>query len=199
MDAKAKRKLENELIVMGLSGLTDPELIQELANLVSAWPGDKHEYMRDLLNECEPEKRYEMYHAIAPRLRGFKALSLPQYEAQIALKAGAMVSQGRMRVEGERPKPIEIGGTRLAVVSEAEASHAVATVRCHRCQKADRFLGDTPVDAMTNARKAGWTREAGVNKEICPECTVALAATVVCLSKKETLAVYDRRACKLDA
>jgi hypothetical protein len=199
MNQKDKRKLENELMVMGLAGLNDPDLIQQLADLVSAWPGDKHEYMRDLLNECEPENRYEMYHAIAPKLRGFKALSLPQYEAQIALKAGAMVSQGRMRVEGSRPKPIEIGGTKLAVVSEAEATHAVATVVCHRCHKGDRFLGDTPVDAMTKARRKGWTREPGVNKECCPKCTVAVAETVVRLSSKETVSVYDRRTCKLDA
>ncbi|SRR6266568_406183 len=199
MNRKDKRKLENELMVMGLAGLSDPDLIQQLADLVSAWPGDKHEYLRDLLNECEPENRYDMYHAIAPKLHGFKALSLPQYEAQIALKAGEMVSQRRMRVEGNRPKPIEVGGTKLAVVSEAEATHAVATVRCHRCQKGDRFLAETPVAAMTEARKAGWTREAGINKETCPECSVAVAATLVRLSNKESLAVYDRRTCKLDA
>jgi hypothetical protein len=199
VDQKDKRKLENELTVMGLAGLDDPELIEQMAVLVSNWPGDKHEYMRDLLNECDPEKRYEMYHAIAPKLRGFKPLSFPQYEAQIALKAGQMVSQGRMRVEGNRPKPIEVGGTKLAVVSEAEATHAVVTLRCRRCEAGDRFLGETPVDAMYNARKAGWTREPGVNKEICPECTAALAATVVRLSDSHNLAVYDRRSRKLDA
>lgn len=177
MNPKDKRKLENELMVMGLAGLNDPDLIQQLADLVSAWPGDKHEYLRDLLNECDPESRYEMYHAIAPKL-GFKALSFPQYEAQIALRAGQMVSQGRMRVEGQRPKPIEIGGHKLAVVSEQEATHAIATVRCHRCQKGDRFLAETPIGAMTEARKAGWTRPPSVNKETCPECSVDMAQTV---------------------
>src|SRR5258708_22094216 len=106
MEPKDKRRLENELVVMGLAGLNDPELIQQLADLVSAWPGDKHDYMRDLLNECDADKRSEMYEALRPKLT-FKALSLQQYEAQIALKAGAMVGQGRMRVEGQAPKPIE--------------------------------------------------------------------------------------------
>jgi hypothetical protein len=139
-----------------------------------------------------------MYEALAPRLR-FKALSLPQYEAQIALKAGEMVSQGRMRVEGSAPRAIEIGGHKLAVTTKEDASGAVATVRCHRCNKLEKFLSETPAGAMIEARKAGWTREKGVNKETCIECSVAVAETVIRLSNKETLAIYDRRACKLDA
>jgi hypothetical protein len=192
MNPKDKRKLENELIVMGLAGLEDPDLIQQLADLVSAWPGDKHDYMRDLLNECEPDKRYELYHAIAPKLR-FKALSLPQYEAQIALKAGAMVSQGRMRVEGDRPRSIEIAGHKLAVVAPKESTHAVATVRCHRCDNWGQFMADTPAGAMIEARKAGWTRDKALNKETCPECSAQRATEVVSLSKSQRLYVHDHR------
>src|SRR5579864_8651579 len=198
MNAKEKRQLENQLMAMGLKDLTDPELIGQLADLVSSWPGDKHDFLRDLLNECDAAQRYEMYNAIAPKLR-FKPLSFSQYESQIALRAGEMVSQGRARVEGSAPRAIEIGGHKLAVVSKREASGAVATVRCHRCEKCEQFLADTPAGAMIEARKAGWVREKGLNKEVCPDCAVALAATVVRLSNKETLAIYDRRACKLDA
>ncbi len=198
MDAKARRKLENELVVMGLKPVNDPELLQQLADLVSSWPGDKHEYMRDLINECEPAERYEMYHALAPRLK-FKALSLEQYEAQIALKAGAMISQGRMKVEGRPREAIEIGGHVLPVVPKKKADAAVATVNCHRCGKSERFIAETPVGAMTEARRAGWIREPGVNKECCADCAAELAATVVRLSKGETLAIYDRRTCKLDS
>src|SRR5579872_377875 len=119
MEAKAKRRLETELVKMGLRPVDDPELIQQLADLVSGWPGDKHEFMRDLVNECEPKDRYDMYHAIVPRLK-FKALTLEQYESQIALKAGAMVSQGRMKVEGRPRDAIEIGGHKFAVVPKRE-------------------------------------------------------------------------------
>jgi hypothetical protein len=198
MDPKDKRKLENELMVMGLAGLNDPDLIQQLADLVSDWPGDKHDYFADLLNECDPDKRYEMYESFRPKLT-FRPLSFSQYEAQIALKAGAMVSQGRMRVEGQAPKAIEIGGTKLRVVPKHQATGAVATVKCHRCPKVDKFLADSPAGAMIEARKAGWTREKGVNKETCPECSEAVAASVVRLSNKENLAIYDRRTAKLDA
>lgn len=183
---------------MGLAGLSDPELIEQLAHLVSAWPGDKHDYLRDLLNECDQENRYEMYEAIAPKLK-FKPLSFSQYEAQIAIKAGQMVSQGRMRVEGQAPKPIEIGGSKLRVVPKQFATGAVATVKCHRCPKVDQFLADSPAGAMIEAREAGWTREKGVDKETCPECSEALAGSVVRLSNTETVTVYDRRTCKSDA
>lgn len=198
MNAKDKRELETMLVAEGLPGLTDPDLIQAMADLVSNWPGDKHDYMRDLLNECDADKRYEMYQAIAPKLK-FKALSFSQYEAQIAMRAGAMVSQGRARVEGTAPRTIEIGGHKLAMVERSEATACVATVKCHRCPKNEHFYAATPVAAMTLARKAGWTREAGVNKEVCPECSEALAATIVRLSDNATLAVYDRRLHKLDA
>lgn len=198
MDQKDKRKLENELLVMGLARLDEPELIEQLATLVSDWPGDKHDFLEGLLNECESENRQEMYNAIAPKLK-FKALSLSQYEAHIALKAGELVSQGRMRVEGNAPRAIEVGGYKLAVVPKHQATGAVATVRCHRCPKAEKFLADTPVSAMIKARAAGWTRENGVNKETCPKCSELLAATFVRLSSGENLAVYDRRLVKLDA
>lgn len=193
MEPKDKRKLENELVVMGLAGLSNPDLIQQLADLVSAWPGDKHDYLMGLINECEPAQRSEMYEAIVPKLK-FKALSLGQYEAQIALKAGQMVSQGRMRIEGERPRPIEIGGHLLAVVPKKHATGAVATLRCHRCNKSEQFLGDTPAGAMILARKAGWVREPGINKEVCAECGAGVAqAEIVALSRHEQLVVNEKR------
>lgn len=205
MNHKEKRAVENQLLAEGLAPLNDPELIQQLANLVSHWPGDKHDFMRDLINECEPDKRYEMYHAIAPKLK-FKPLQLEQYIAQIALKAGALISQGRMSVVGDAPKPIEIGGHKVSLVPKrTAAASAVAFVRCHRCSAEDKFIANTPVGAMLEARKAGWTREKGVNKEACPKCSEALAAEVVSLSATEKLFVTDhrlftgRRAVKLDA
>jgi hypothetical protein len=169
LNQDSKRKLENQLLTMGLAGLNDPELIQQLADLVSAWPGDKHDFLRDLINECEPDKRYEMYHAIAPKLR-FKALSLPQYEAQIALKAGEMVSQRRMRVEGDRPQPIEIGGHKVQITSQERANCGWAVVRCHVCNRVEKFISDTPVGAVIEARKAGWKKDPAVDLEICLGC-----------------------------
>lgn len=171
MDQAQKRKLENELLVMGLKSLKDPDLVQQLADMVSAWHGDKHEFLRDLLNECDGDMRNEMYQAIAPKLK-FKALTFGEYEARIAEKAGQMISQRRMRVEGDRPKPIEVGDHTYLPVPEEYASHAIATMRCHACLKSEQFVEITPVAAMLAARAAGWKRDMAIGKECCPECPI---------------------------
>ncbi|MGH9505244.1 MAG: hypothetical protein ACRD20_20515 [Terriglobales bacterium] len=199
MNQDEKRKVENQLIVEGLSALGTPELVQQLANLVSNWPGDKHEYLRDLLNECDPQERYEAYHALKPHL-SFKAKPLESYIAMIALRAGELVSQGRMRVEGNAPPPIEIGiaGHKIKVPRTPKMLYAIARVHCYLCAAEAKFDAPTPVAAMIEARKAGWVRDKGMNKETCPKCAEEQAAEVVALSHKENLYITDRRV-KLDA
>ena len=169
MDDKERRQLENQLLTIGLAGLTDSELIQELANMVSNWPGDKHQFLEDLLNQCDLDKRWQMYDAITPKLR-FKALPLSTYEARIALRASELISQRKMRVEGQTPRPIEIQGRKFEKVPRALATNAVATVKCYRCKRMASYLGDTPAGAMIAARKDGWTRDKAVNKEVCKAC-----------------------------
>lgn len=171
MNQNDKRKLDNELMVMGLAGLEDPQLITQMAYLVSSWPGDKHDFLRDLLNECEPEQRYEMFHAIAPKL-SFKTLSFSWYEAQIGLRAAEMVSQGRLLVTGDAPKPTEIGGQKVDISSLKDANCGWAILRCHWCGKQGEYLADTPIGAMVAARKAGWVQVQGVGevKQACPLC-----------------------------
>jgi len=193
MDQREKLRLDNQLLAMGLPKLNDSDLIQRLADLVSDWRGDRHEFLRDLLNECDSDKRGEMYNAIAPKLR-FKALPLVQYEMQIAEIAGKMVSQRRMRVEGPTPKPIQVGRDTFIPVPQADADKAIATVRCCKCSKADRFIADTAAGAMIEARNAGWKREPGVNKEVCPDCQAKEAAQeLITLSRSEVMAVTDKR------
>lgn len=193
MNQQEKRQLDNQLLAMGLPKLSDPDLIQRLADLVSDWRGDRHDFLRDLLNECDAADRYQMYNAIVPKLK-FKALPLEQYELQIAEIAGRMVSQRRMRVEGDSRKPIQIGRDTFMEVPKALADKAVATLRCYKCPKVERFVDDTAVGAMTQARQAGWKREPGVNKEVCPDCQAKDAAQeVVALSRQEVMAVTDKR------
>ena len=156
MDDREKRQLENMLLREGLAGLSDPDLIQQLANLVSNWQGDRHEFLQDLINQCDADKRHEMYQAIVPKLR-FKALPLSTYESRIAMRASEMVSHGKMRVEGRRPMPLEVMA-------------AIATLTCYQCKKMEQYASDTPAGAMIMARKYGWVREKGVNKEVCRAC-----------------------------
>lgn len=174
MNPDERRQLENQLLVMGLKGLNDSGLIQQLADLVSNWQGDKHEFLQDLINECDAANRYEMYNAIAPKLR-FQALPLSTYESRIAERAGELVSQRRMRVEGRRPYPVEVSGQQFEQVPESLATAAIATLRCHRCGTSARFVSNTPVAAMIAGRKAGWVRDMVMKKEVCPECEKAHA------------------------
>lgn len=168
MNHKERRQLENVLLVAGLARLDDPELIQQLADLVSDWRGDKHQFLQDLINECDPDQRSEMYSAIAPKLR-FKALPLPTIECRIAEQAGAMVSRKQMRVEGSAPRPIQIGDHQIEITAQA-GNCGWAAVRCHQCGKLEKFLSDTPIGAMIAARKAGWVRDISADLEQCPEC-----------------------------
>jgi hypothetical protein len=193
MDQKEKRQLENQLLAEGLAKLNSPELIEQMANLVNNWPGDRHEFLMGLINECDDRDRSEMYNSIRPHLK-FKPLPLDTYVAHIAERAGAMVSQNHMRVEGSRPAPIRIGRDTFVAVPKAQATGAVATVKCHRCPKVEKFVDETPAGAMLQARKAGWIREPGINKECCAECAAQLAhSEEVMLSRTEVLIVTDKR------
>lgn len=168
--------MENVLLVAGLARLNDPELIQQLADLVSDWQGDKHQFLQDLINECDPGQRYDMYSAIAPKLR-FKALPLTTIECRIAEQAGAMVSRKQMRVEGNAPRPIQIGDHQVEITAQA-GNCGWAAVRCHQCGKVEKFLSDTPAGAMIEARKAGWQRDAFVDGEICVECRAMMTQEI---------------------
>lgn len=168
MDDREKRQLENQVMTMGLAGLSDPNLIELLARLVSTYPGDKHLFFEDLLNQCDADKRAEMYQALAPRLL-FKAESLGHYEMNIAQRAEVMVKQRRMRVEGRRPDPIVIGGQQYEAVPAVFATNALATVKC-KCGRSARYLGDTPAGAMIKARQDGWVRDKATKHEVCKEC-----------------------------
>lgn len=176
MDQTEKRQLDNFLIREGLSGLQDPDLIQQLANLVSNYPGDlsaKHRFFEDLINQCEAVNRYEMYQAMAPKL-SFRAYTLAQYESSIRQRASELISQRRMRVEGQEPAPLEVGGQKYEEVAESESTACVVTLKCHKCHEKTAYVEATPVAAMTMARADGWIREKGVNKELCPKCVALL-------------------------
>lgn len=162
MNQDEKRKVENMLMVMGLPGLDDPNLQQVLADLVSSWPGDKNQFFVDLLNECDADTRYDMYQAMAPRLR-FKPLSFVECETSIQMRASELVSQGRMRVEGQSPRPINIG-------NQKDEPKASALLRCWCCGKKQKFGGETPVDAISKARAKGWEHTIGFDIETCPKC-----------------------------
>lgn len=184
MDATEKRQLETELLKMGLPGLQangDPslELIGQLANIVNEWKGapnrhgewiDRHKFLRDLLAECDKKDRTAMYEAIRPHLK-FVVRPLAQYESMMTERMSGLISKRAAMVEGRSPHPIEVGKKKYAEVPAVMATQAIATLKCYKCKRAAKFVGDTPAGAMIAGRKAGWVRDMSVVREVCPKCS----------------------------
>lgn len=193
MDATEKRKVETQLVKMGLAGLAEngaasPALIQQIAGVVNNWKSapnrhgewiDRHKFLRDLFSECDQAARAEMYAAITPHL-SFPALPLSSYESMITERINGLVSKRAMRVEGQAPKPVEVGGRKYRAAQSGESAQAMATLHCQNCWRKKRFIADTPAGAMIAARKAGWQRVpigrfSASPKETCPQCLKKMA------------------------
>lgn len=155
MNQDHKRALENQLLVMGLPKLDDPNLIQVLADMVNAFPimRERVDFFCDLLNECDAGRRYEMYTAMTPRL-SFEVPSFGECEIRIAQKAERMV-----------------GRTRTAKVkNDAELTDKILRLECFGCKEKGAFVGLTLTDAMSQAHKAGWGRGPVAGEEFCGNC-----------------------------
>lgn len=157
---------------------------------------DRHKFLRDLFSECDQADRGAMYSAIVPYLR-FTAYSLSRYETMMTERMGALASKGAAKTQGQAPRPLLVGDRTAIAKADSkrlrrkqsrarqqlkagdifvaeglpeDATHVMATLRCYKCQKSANFLGDTPAGAMIAGRKAGWVRDMGVMKEMCPTC-----------------------------
>lgn len=155
MNQAEKRKLDTQLMVMGLKRLNDPELVPQMARLIK-----DHDFFMGLLNECDQEKRYEMYHAITPHL-SFEAWPLETYIAKLKERAAAIESWS---------KPITVGEDQFQQVTPDQATGVVIDMTCYKCPRTASFYGETPLSAVILARQDGWVRERGTNKEVCPKC-----------------------------
>ncbi len=155
MDQDEKRKLENELTVMGLPGLDDPALLQSMADIVNGYPipGERVDFFCDMLNECEGARRREMYEAMRPRL-SFDIPSLDVCEARIAARAERMI-----RPKGLPPSSNDDGLPERSLAIE-----------CGACGKIEQFTDLTTAGAMLQARKAGWGRGPLRDREYCASC-----------------------------
>jgi hypothetical protein len=169
MNDEQKRKLENQLVVMGLSQLNDPELIIEMAKLINAHPGftNSHSFFLGFINGCEQEKRTEMYNALRPYLK-FDVWPLEKYVAKLKEHASNVASYyDPVQLSDE---PVKFGGKEFRQVKPGEADACILTLTCYKCTKTEDFMGLTPVEAVTVARSVGWVRDLEMQKEICPDC-----------------------------
>lgn len=155
MTPEERRKLENKMMVMGLTNMSDPNLIKQLAVLIS-----DHEFLSGMLGACDVEKRREMYEALKPYLR-FQAFPLEHYMDRIKEKAGNIAS---------REKAIEVGDKVFQEVTQDQSTGVVVGLTCFKCTGFQEFYGETIVEAVISARENGWVRDVVRGAEICPKC-----------------------------
>lgn len=172
MNQDDKRELENKLIAMGGKGvmLENGEMCDMFARIIEDFPGDKHWFYRGMLNECDADKRREMYYSLKFRFTNFKPLPLETYLAQIAEQAGAMVSHRIMRVEGPEPGAVNVGGEYYIDAKENTPTHTAIKLTCAKCTKQAVFIAETFVSAIIKARKKGWVKDQMNDKDVCPKC-----------------------------
>lgn len=168
--AAERKSINNFLGNRGFAQLNEPAaLVQQLAMNVR-----DHDHFMKTLSRCEPEFRYEMYEALVPHLN-FKAKPLGEYILEAALLAERQ----------QLPTLTEDGGfaafkVREVVSDEYIAEKALAKhlaehhlrLTCAKCTVVAEFHGERKVDAIYQARLAGWTYDEinGSGREICPAC-----------------------------
>lgn len=157
MNQDERRQLENQLIVMGLKRLNDPMLVPQMAKLIL-----DHEFFLGMLNECDQDKRYEMYHALKPHLR-FEPLPLESYLIQLRERADAIAS---------RHAPIVVGEQHFQQVAAQDATGVLVDLKCS-CGRTASYYGQSPFDAVILARQEGWVHDKALGKEVCPKCPSA--------------------------
>ena len=168
--ASERKKINSFLGRAGLAQLDEPAaLVGQLATVIQ-----DHDHVRRLLERCEPEQRYGMYEALAPRLR-FKAKTLGDYLIENAQEAEArqwptVAPDGTLLPY----KPVEVES--LEYVAEQAIKADMAKERlwlvCKKCTKEAVFFGERRVDCIKEARSVGWTYQEidGTGREICPNC-----------------------------
>lgn len=157
MNQDEKRKVENQLLKMGLPSLDDPALFQVMADMVNAYPipGERVDFFCDLLNECEGAQRYAAYTALRPLLH-FEVPTLAECETRITAKAERMV-----------------GRRHSAVAKPGDPVERILHLDCFGCENKAAFVGLSVADCMAEAHKAGWGRGPVRGEEFCAECRLA--------------------------
>ena len=189
MSEDSKFLINHELRKRGLASLDQEEaLASQLAMFVR---DDRH--FATLLNACEPEKRRDMYEAMAPNLR-FKPRTLAEYLIENAQDAERR--QLPTLGPGGELVPFKVPELKTHATSDdaiATAAAVIATetlhVVCTVCTREETVGAITKEDAVREIRKLGW-RYAWKNSlidssrdpervEVCPDCVKVRAPRLV--------------------
>ena len=157
----------------GLGTLDDPGIVERLAGIV-----ENHSHFTELLRACEPRLRREMYEAMRPHLK-FPAKPLEDYiiaakEHAVAAEYPTLEADGNLKGYS---KPVvqttPSDSDRKALDKTAVLSEVPLTevwIQCSRCGAENLFYGERRVDAVKEARNAGWGWDEFELKHLCPTC-----------------------------
>lgn len=172
--AKERKDVDRYLRRHGLGGLDDPKLAVQLAFLVQ-----DHDQFRSMLMVLDPQRRHDMYEALAPNLR-FDAKPLDVYVAEAAANFAAAESRehGAIKVSGDETTAEE-------AIRDARAQGWLE-LTCVKCTRTECFPGVSRLEAIELARRAGWVYQRMVTQkqgkeivkevEICPHCPTSARA-----------------------
>lgn len=153
---------------LGLSTLDDPKgLLNQIAFMV----GDEDTFRRMLL-KLPPAERHQAYESLKSRLP-FTPKPLEEYERC----AKEFAERAQLPTIGENgelvPFKVSSVGQKEQVAEGAindEIGREKLWLVCSKCTREKVFSGLTKVDAMIQARQAGWWYDKVMDREICPRC-----------------------------
>lgn len=134
-----------------------------------------HEEFRKLLDKAPPARRQRAYDLLTPHLQ-FKVKPLDVYIAENQNEAERkqlpVIGEGGKLIPFRRPE-IESAENILDKILAAKLLEFHLTLTCRKCTVAQTFDGGRKVDAIFEARNAGWVYDEidGHGYEICPDCS----------------------------
>lgn len=150
----------------GLGSLDEPGAIQALAYMVQ-----DHEHFSELLRACDPELRRHMYEAMSPNLR-FPPNTLDWYLMRAKQHAETMQFPTLQPDGNLKPYMMPSAGSAPVLAPPEEK----LIVECSKCKAINFFYGARRVDAIVQAREAGWAYDEAEKKHLCAECLEKLVA-----------------------
>lgn len=169
-----KKKLNRMLGNAGLSQLDDPRgLCAQIALTVTS-----HRDFRRILAKCSGKDRVDCYNSLRGFIR-FKVKPLDDYLIEIKQEA-EREKLPTLNPDGSFSafEPAHNAREPLEATAEEVIRNGMAfdkakrylVLTCSKCTIEMNYFGETMVDAVQKARKAGWVYDSVKECEICPKC-----------------------------
>jgi hypothetical protein len=179
------KKMQREASAVGVM-LRRHGLPSDMGEVIALLAGTirDHRHFQTLLTSVEGEDRHELYESVRPHLR-FTANPLDWYISE----AGKMAEREKLPILSADGKLLEFRPAQdissaqkhaQGLLEKALAERTLA-MRCGKCTAQETFYGhegQTRVDVILKARRAGWIYDGTGEKpiEICPACETPLRA-----------------------